>query len=151
MESSVWSELMETRPRVLLDTNVVLDWLLDRKPWSGEAPPLWQACDSHQIIVYIPASVLTDIFYIVRRQRDADFARQVVSHLLWVFRIVSVDKLILLHANHLPGDDFEDNVAIACAEIAQCDYIVTRNPMDFQHSSIKAVDPLTLVNLLPQP
>lgn len=151
MESNVWSEMMETRLRVMLDTNVVLDWLLDRKPHSDEAVPLWQACDSHQIILYLPASVLPDIFYILRRQYDADLARRALSHLLWMFRIVSVDKLILLHANQLRGDDFEDNVAIACAEIAQIDFIVTRNLKDFQYSSVKAVDPKTFVTILRQP
>jgi hypothetical protein len=32
--------------RVLLDTNVVLDWLLDRQPWADEAQSLWDARDS---------------------------------------------------------------------------------------------------------
>lgn len=52
----------------LLDTNVVLDWLLDRKPWSDEAKPLWDARDADQLVGYLPASVLTDVFYIARRQ-----------------------------------------------------------------------------------
>ena len=54
--------------RVLLDTNVVLDWLLDRKPWSDDALPLWQARDTGRLITYISASAVTDIFYIARRQ-----------------------------------------------------------------------------------
>lgn len=54
--------------RVMLDTNVALDWLLDRTPWADEALPIWQARDSGRLMTYIPASVLTDIFYIARRQ-----------------------------------------------------------------------------------
>lgn len=54
--------------RVLLDTNVALDWLLDRKPWADAAQPFWDARDADQIACYMPASALTDVFYIARRQ-----------------------------------------------------------------------------------
>ena len=57
--------------RALVDTNVVLDWLLDRKPWSDAAQPLWDARDAGRVVAYLPASVLTDIFYIIRRQEDS--------------------------------------------------------------------------------
>ena len=151
MEHSAWSALTETRTRVLLDTNVVLDWLLDRKPWSDEAQPIWQALAANTLMVYFSASALTDVFYIVRHQQDTIRARRAVSDLLWAFRIVSVGKVILMRANHLPGDDFEDNVVIACAEIEQVGYIITRDLKGFQHSSIKAMDPKTFVNLLQTP
>lgn len=47
----------------LLDTNIILDWLLDRKPWSDAAQPLWDARDAGRVVGYLPASVVTDIFY----------------------------------------------------------------------------------------
>lgn len=57
--------------RVLLDTNVVLDVLLKRQPFVEQASALWQACDEGQLVGYITASSLTDIFYIARRITDA--------------------------------------------------------------------------------
>ena len=71
--------------RALIDTNVALDWLLDRKPWSDAAQPLWDARDAGIVVAYLPASVITDIFYIVRRQADIPTAFAAVDHMLAAF------------------------------------------------------------------
>ncbi len=133
--------------RVLLDTNVVLDWLIDRAPWANEALPLWQARDTGRLITYIPASVLTDIFYIARRQVGTVAALASIDRSL-ALEVVAVDKEILLRARALPGDDFEDNVGMACAEAERLDFIITRNIADFQHSPVNAIEPLTLLKHL---
>lgn len=133
--------------RVLLDTNVVLDWLLDRAPWADEALPLWQARDTGRLIAYIPASVLTDIFYIARRHVGTIAALASVDQTL-ALEVIAVDKAILLRARALPGNDFEDNVVMACAEAERVDFIITRNTDDFQHSPVRAIEPLTLTKPL---
>ncbi len=134
--------------RVLLDTNVVLDWLLDRKPWSDDALPLWQARDTGRIITYISASAVTDIFYIARRQVGGVAALGSIDQSL-ALEIVPIDKETLLRARALPGSDFEDNVAIACAEAERLDFIITRNIDDFRHSPVPAIEPLALLPYLP--
>lgn len=133
--------------RVLLDTNVLLDWLLDRKPWADEAEPLWQARDTGRVIVYLPASVLTDIYYIARRQIGAVNALAAVDKTL-ALEIIPVDKSTAIHARALPGSDFEDNIIMACAEAERLDMIITRNPDDFQHSTVRVMTPLDFMKLL---
>lgn len=133
--------------RVLLDTNVVLDWLLDRASWADEALPLWQARDTGRLIAYISASVLTDIFYIARRQVGTVAALTGVDRSL-ALEVVPVDKAVLLRARTLPGSDFEDNVDMAYAEAERLDFIITRNTEDFQHSSVTAIEPLNLLKHL---
>jgi len=130
--------------RVLLDTNVVLDWLLDRQPWAEEAAPLWQARDEGRLITYLPASILTDIFYIARRQVGAEVALAGVDRCL-ALDILPVEKMTSLRARTLPGGDFEDNVGMACAEAAHLEFIVTRNPDDFRQSPVVVLSPLALV------
>jgi predicted nucleic acid-binding protein len=127
--------------RVLLDTNVVLDWLLDRKPWSDEAQPMWDLRDAERLIGFMPASALTDVFYIARRQVGISGAEDAVDRCLAAFQILAVDKTLLQQARALPSSDFEDNVQIACAQSAGLDLIVTRDPTGFRHSSIPAVVP----------
>ena len=51
----------------LVDTNVAIDWLNSRQPWADEAKLLWESRDAGKIALYLPASVLTDIFYILRK------------------------------------------------------------------------------------
>lgn len=135
--------------RVLIDTNVVLDWLLDRKPWSDEAQPLWNARDAGLAVAYLPASVLTDIFYIIRRQAGIPSAFVAVDRVLAAFGLFAVDAPLLQQARALPGNDFEDNVQIACATNARLDLIVTRNPTDFHSSPIPVIEPPRIIAYLP--
>lgn len=128
----------------------MLDWLLDRKPWSDGALPLWQARDSGQLITYNSAPALTDIFYLARRQVGDVAALAAVDQSL-ALEVVPVDKETLLRARSLPGTDFEDNVGMACAEAERLDFIVTRNTQDFQHSPVAAIEPLALPKYLPTP
>ena len=62
-----------------------------------------------------------------------------------------MDKALLLQARTLVGSDFEDNVQIACAQIADLDLIVTRNTPDFSHVSMPVIEPPAIARFLPQP
>lgn len=134
---------------VLVDTNVVLDLLLMRQPWLTDAQPMWEAHDAGRLHAYLLASVLTDIFYICRKQVGVERARQAVEACLRGLIIVAVDRPLIASAIALPGSDFEDNVQIACAQSAGLDLIVTRNIIDFAHSPITVVEPTAVVNHLP--
>ncbi|HEY7833151.1 MAG TPA: PIN domain-containing protein [Ktedonobacterales bacterium] len=127
--------------RVLVDTNVALDWLLNRQPWSTAAQPLWDARDAGRLVAYLPASVLTDIFYIVRRQADISTAFAAVDRLFGAFGLLLVDDALLHQARALSGTDFEDNIQIACAVNARLDLIVTRDPTGFRASPVLAIEP----------
>ena len=137
--------------RVLVDTNVILDWLFERKPWSDEAHSLWHAQGNGLLVGYVPASAVTDIFYIARRLGDIDTAFASIDRIFASLETFPVDDVILRLARRLPGNDFEDNVQIACAQAANLDLIVTRNTDDFVHAPIPAIEPLAITNYLPRP
>ncbi len=122
--------------RVLFDTNVVLDVLLKREPWLADGQILWQAVDEGHLLAYLPASAVTDIFYVARRLTDLGRARQAVQVCLDAFEIATIDRGILERAQALSGSDYEDNVQVACAELNELDAIVTRDPSDFEGSPI---------------
>ena len=136
------------RLRVLVDTNVVLDQLLRRDPWFSQARSFWQARDSGQIVAYLPASVLTDIYYIGRKEVGHEQARAGIARCLREFGVIPVHRAVLDAALALPGTDFEDNVQIACAQLSRLDLIVTRNTRDFRHSPIAAVEPAAVTGHL---
>ena len=122
--------------RILFDTNIVLDVLLRREPWVAEAGRLWQANDDGQIVGYITVTSLTDIFYIAHRISGLDTAHQAVRVCLDGFEICPVDRSTLEQAAALPGNDFEDNLQIACASLLGLDAIATRNPQDFTAATV---------------
>ncbi len=129
-------------PRVLFDTNVVLDVLLDRKPWVTQAKMLWTAMDEGHIVGYIAAVTLTNIFYTARKPPYSyQVALEAVRVCLEAFEICSVDRQTVQVAAMLPGHDFEDNVQIACATLASLDAIVSRDVAGFERSTIPAYSP----------
>lgn len=130
---------------ILFDINVVLDVLLDRKPWVTEATAVWQANDEGRIVGYILASAMTDIFYIARRLAGLEIAHTTVRTCLEAFEICTVDRQTLEQAETLPGNDFEDNLQIACASIAGIDAIVTRDKDGFKAATIPVWTPAELL------
>ncbi|MTJ16357.1 PIN domain-containing protein [Dolichospermum sp. UHCC 0299] len=79
--------------KILIDTNIILDYLLEREPFLPDAEMLFQAIDSGQIIGYVTATTLTDIFYIARKPTQSiELARQAISTTLTI-----MDRLSDLH------------------------------------------------------
>ncbi|MCY3722093.1 MAG: PIN domain-containing protein [Candidatus Poribacteria bacterium] len=126
---------------VLLDTNVILDVLLDRTPWSTDAVVLWQAKLDGQFTAYVTATSLTDIFYITRRYAGREKAWQSVYSCLDQLSVIPVGIDELRLATTLNGNDFEDSLQIACAISGQLDLIVTRNLAGFPRNNIPILTP----------
>jgi predicted nucleic acid-binding protein len=98
---------------VLLDTNVVLEVLLERQPWFKDSRALWKAHLDERITAYLTATSITNVFYIARRLTTQQQAWTAVERCLRTFEIISVDRRMLTHALTLLGRDFEDNLEIA--------------------------------------
>ena len=131
--------------RILIDTNVMLDVLLNRDPWVAQSSAVWQANDEGQIVGYITACAIADIFYIARRLTTLETARVAVSICLEAFEVCAVDVQTLEQAEALPGSDFEDNLQIACASLAGLDAIVTRDTNGFQAAATPVLTPAELL------
>jgi predicted nucleic acid-binding protein len=127
--------------RVLLDTNVVLDVLLNREPMVDDAQALWLAADNGQVTAYLSAASLTDIYYVARRLAGVLRARHAIKLCLDAFEVLAVDRAALERAQQLTGPDFEDNVQIACAEAAGLDAIVTRDTAGYADSTVAVLSP----------
>ena len=134
--------------QALFDTNVVLDALLKRTPWDVDAAACWQACDDGRILGCLTASSLTDIFYVARKQKGLASAGDAIRVCLATFAICQVDRSVLEQAMDLVGNDFEDNLQIACATLAGLDVIVTRDKGGFRNSAIPAFTPAELLTQL---
>ncbi len=133
---------------VLLDTNVVLDVLLDRKPWNSQSRAVWQAHLENRIAAYITATTITDIFYVARRHAGRDRAWHAIHACLDQLYLIAVGATELQTAATLAGRDFEDCLQIACATVANLDVIVTRDPPGFTNSEVEAIEPAELLNRL---
>jgi predicted nucleic acid-binding protein len=131
--------------RVLLDTNVVLDLLLERDPWRAEAEAIaWAGADG-RVEARVCASSITDIYYISAKLVGADKARRIVRNCLDLLQVVNVTRDLLDAAELRGGNDYEDDLQIECALNARLDAIVTRNPKDFADSPVLVLTPAELL------
>lgn len=134
--------------RVLFDTDIVLDFLLEREPFMAEALVLFNAHDQKKIDAYVSAITPTNIFYIVRKKAGLDKAREAVAAVLATLEVCAVDKHVLSGASKLPISDFEDSVQVSSAMNANLDAVVTRNLNDFKNSPLPVYSPSDFIALL---
>jgi predicted nucleic acid-binding protein len=134
--------------RVLLDTKVVLDVLLQRLPWLTDADAIWQAGMDGRLEACITASSLTDLFYIARRLKDEATARQAIRSCLDNLTILPVDNSVLETAYQLPISDYEDAVQPGCAAGNRMDALVTRDPAGFIGCTVLVLSPAQLAQQL---
>jgi predicted nucleic acid-binding protein len=127
---------------VLIDTNVILDYVLKREPFAQAAFDCLDQLIINKDKVWLTASTITDIFYVTRKAlHNAAAAKNVISKLINAFNIAAVDKNDCLNALHTKMDDFEDALVIQCAGRIKVEYIITRNNKHFINSSVPAISP----------
>jgi predicted nucleic acid-binding protein len=131
--------------KVLFDTNVVLDVLLERQPHVEAAARLFTLLDNHKLEGSICATTVTTVFSIASRSFGAKRAHALVRDLLALFDVAGVDRDVLLRALDLGFTDFEDAVLHEAARADGMVAIVTRNGTDFTHASLPVFDPYELL------
>jgi predicted nucleic acid-binding protein len=134
--------------RILFDTNVVLDVLLDRQPYVEASAAAWAAVETGASEGMLAAHAVTTIHNLVRKEMDNIKARRIVSAILRVFGVAIVDGAVVQEALQLPLSDFEDAVTAAAARMAGCEFIVTRDPRRFRASPVRSLTPEALTPLL---
>jgi predicted nucleic acid-binding protein len=137
--------------RILFDTNVVLDLLLDREPWSETAAELFAWVDTGDIEGLLGATTVTTLHYLAAKVTGAAQARQEIRKLLGLFNVAPVNRSVLSAAIDLEMSDFEDAVLYEAARQAGAEGIVTRNERDFRGvGELMILDPRELAKSLEQ-
>ena len=134
--------------RLLLDTNILLDVILGRKPHAEAAEALWAMIEEHNAEGRLAAHAVTTFYHLLRRQRDQARAKQAVHSLMQVFKVAAVDAPVIHEALQMHGSDFEDCVTAAAAHRSGCAFIVTRDPRGFKSSPVEAVTPEAAIAIL---
>lgn len=131
--------------RVLVDTNVVLDVLLDRRPFADAATQVFALVEESRIEGLLCATTITTVDYLLCQALPPEKARGALQRLLDLFEIAPVNRPVLEQALRSRITDFEDAVLEQAGRLAAVDAITTRNASDFVKSSITVFDPIELV------
>jgi predicted nucleic acid-binding protein len=131
--------------RVLFDTNVVLDHLLEREPHADIAEHLLSLVDTGRLEGVICSTTATTIHYLAAKAVGAAAAIDYLRELLAIFDVAGVDRETLRGALDLGFPDFEDAVLHEAARRDGVAAIVTRNGKGFAHSAIPVFSPIELL------
>ena len=131
---------------VLVDTNVVLDVLLDRKPFSRNAAGIFALVESSRVEGFLCATTITTVDYLLGRAIDPKTARYALQQILNLFEIAPVNRPVLEQALRSKINDFEDAVLEQAARLVGVDAIITRNVKDFKKSMVTVFDPAELLS-----
>jgi predicted nucleic acid-binding protein len=134
---------------LLLDVNVVLDVLANRKPWVEDSAALLDAIQDGRANGKIAAHTVTTLHYLLTKHSGRESATLALTSLLEILEIVAVDSTMIRRALSMGWDDYEDAVQGVCALDASADYLVTRNLNDFASLSIPVVTPDVVLSYLP--
>jgi len=131
--------------RVIVDTNVVLDVLLARRPFVESASRVFALVEQSRIEASLCATTVTTVDYLLTQSLSRDEGRQALRGLLELFEIAPVNRPVIEEALQSKIEDFEDAVLEQAGRLTGAEAIITRNTKDFRKSSIKALDPAELL------
>jgi predicted nucleic acid-binding protein len=122
--------------KLLLDTNIVHDLLLDRMPFSDSAAELFSKVEEGTIIGYLCGTTITTVYYLTAKTVGTAKAEVEIRKLLNLFEVAPVNRHVLEAALVAEFNDFEDAVIHEAACHVGAEALVTRNQKDFKKSRI---------------
>lgn len=135
--------------KVMVDTNVVLDLLLDRTPHAVNAAQIFSLIERNVLAGCLGATTLTTICYLATKAVGVQKARREIRKLLRLFEVVPVNRAVLEAALETEGfRDFEEAVLHQAARQANADALVTRNESHFRKAVLAVYEPHELLNIL---
>ena len=133
---------------ILIDTNVILDVMLDRTPFSEPACQLLTFIERGEISGFICATTVTTIHYLSTKVLGKEESQNKIKELITLFEIASVNRTVIENALKTNFSDFEDSVIYQAARHAGAEGIVTRDPKGFKQSKLPVYHPIELIKIL---
>lgn len=128
--------------KLFLDTNIILDLLADRKPFSKWAYLIFKDRKDGKWDLYTSSFSVLTAYYLLEKQNGEKESKMDIDELLNQVEILSITKRDLKTAITTKFLDYEDGVQHECAKSSgEIDFIITRNKKDFKHSVIKVRSP----------
>ncbi len=134
--------------KALIDTDVNLDFILQRQPFFAEADEIFLRCSNAEFEAYICAITPINIFYVGRKEIGRSNVIRAIDDLLIMSKICKANSNILQTALTSPITDYEDAVQHESAVAENLDAIITRNIKDFKNASIQVYSPDEFLQLL---
>ena len=127
---------------ILIDTDVILDFFFDRKPFAEHAIQIFILCENNEVKGYTTPVIISNVYYLLNKIAKHDVIIEKLKQLLQIIDIIEIDKAIILEALNSKFKDFEDAIQNFAAENNNTiEIIITRNVKDFQQSKLAVFSP----------
>jgi len=134
--------------KILIDTDVLLDFFFDRKPFSKDSAIILSLCERNILEGYITPVIISNIYYLLHRTAKHEKVIEKLKLLLTILHVLQMDRHVVETALNSEFKDFE--VALqnfAAINNGEIDVIITRNLKDYAKSSIGILSPESFVKL----
>lgn len=133
--------------RLLIDTNILLDAAMGERPGWTAATLLVDELVYEDVIGYVSALSLKDIYYVLSKYADERAARSFVLATMDLLTVADVDGTLCRLAALSDEPDFEDGIIRACAEDLSVDFIISRDEKAFARSPIRRLSAQECIDL----
>ncbi len=128
--------------RVLIDTDVILDFFFDRKPFSGFAAKIFSLCESNKIEGFVTPVIYSNVYYLLRQTATHEKVIRKLSELLTITNVLLMDRNVVYLALNSGFKDFEDALQhFSATNEGTIEVIITRNIQDYKKSVIGVLTP----------
>ena len=135
--------------KILIDTDVILDFFFDRKPFSENSTTILNRCENKIIEGYVTPVIISNIYYLLRRTAKHEKVIEKLKLLLTILNVLKMDKSTIEKALNSDFKDFEDALQnFAAVSFGEIEAIITRNVKDYKRSEIGVLTPESFVKLI---
>jgi predicted nucleic acid-binding protein len=128
--------------QVLIDTDVILDFFFDRKPFSDEASKILSLCERGEIQGFVTPVLISNVYYLLRKIAPHEKVILNLKKLIQIIDISAIDKGVILQAIQSEFKDFEDALQNFSAQNqSEIKLIITRNTKDYKSSQLSIMTP----------
>ena len=133
---------------VLLDTDIILDFFFDRKPFSEYSAQILSLCESKEIKGYVTSVIISNVYYLLRQTASHDKVIEKLTQLITLTEVLTTSKEIIIQALNSKFKDFEDALQNYSAEVSEnIDVVITRNTKDYKNSNLSIMTPETYIKI----
>ncbi|MFK5974087.1 MAG: PIN domain-containing protein [Flavobacteriaceae bacterium] len=130
--------------KVLIDTDVLLDFFFNRKPFARYATEILNLCEENKLRGFTSPVIISNVYYLLRKTGKHDIIVEKIKQLLSIIEIIKMDKNTVLNALNSEFKDFEDAIQnFSAIENGEIMVILTRNIKDFKKSELAILTPET--------
>jgi predicted nucleic acid-binding protein len=126
--------------KVYLDCNILIDWLVDREPFSYYASKVIDFTAEKEIESFVSALTLANTYYLISKELSKKVANEFLRDSRRLFRFTDMPGKVITLSIEDRYKDFEDDLHYYTAVEHKLDYLITRNKKDFKSENIHIVD-----------